>query len=613
MNFRTLAVLVLAWVVLTCPAPASTRYMPIAEVKPGMSGVGRAVFNGTAIEEFKADILGVLRSSVVGPQRDLIIARLSGGPLAKTGVIAGMSGSPVYVDGRLLGAVGYSLGSFATEPIAGITPIAEMADATTRGATAASARVASIPLGSPFSSLVTAFNDFLGPARAFVPLSWPAGSDARTFDLRDAASLRPIALPISFGGLDDTAAASALSPLRGAGFVFSPAGRREPQDSPIGAEPFRPGDPMGVALITGDYRLGAIGTVTDVDGDRVLAFGHPFYNVGPASYAMTRAYVHGVLPSLNSSIMLASLGEVVGTVHQDRATAVAGTFGERPRTIGMTVSLKREGAPDRRFSFDLAEHPLLTPLLAYTALVGIVSQHEHDLGPATYALRGRAAIAGHAAVEFDDAYVGDQPGFSAASAVAMPLASLLTNGLEAVRIESLHLELEGAERIRSATIERVWLDTTEVQRGKAVPVKILLRPWRGEPFVRSLNVEVPRNAEGALTLVVADGTRFAQWEQRDLRASVRPASVDQMVKVLNASRRGNRIYVRLVGRDTGAVVNGEVMPSLPSSVLTVMQGDRGTASSPPLQSSILGAWEIPMDHAVDGLRTLTLQLANRRP
>jgi len=123
-NFRTLAVLVLAWVVLTCPAPASTRYMPIAEVKPGMSGVGRAVFNGTAIEEFKADILGVLRSSVVGPQRDLIIARLSGGPLAKTGVIAGMSGSPVYVDGRLIGAVGYSLGSFATEPIAGITPIA---------------------------------------------------------------------------------------------------------------------------------------------------------------------------------------------------------------------------------------------------------------------------------------------------------------------------------------------------------------------------------------------------------------------------------------------------------------------------------------------------------
>ena len=126
-------------------------------------------------------------------------------------------------------------------------------------------------------------------------------------------------------------------------------------------------------------------------------------------------------------------------------------------------------------------------------------------------------------------------------------------------------------------------------------------------------MDIPRNADGPLTLVVADGTRFGQWEQREQRASLRPASVDQMVKVLNASRRGNRIYVRLVGRDTGAVVNGEVMPSLPSSVLTVMQGDRGTSSNPPLQSSILGAWEIPMGQAVEGLRTLTLQLANRRP
>jgi hypothetical protein len=195
----------------------------------------------------------------------------------------------------------------------------------------------------------------------------------------------------------------------------------------------------------------------------------------------------------------------------------------------------------------------------------------------------------------------------------MPLAALLTNGLEPVRIESLQIAMAGAESIRSATIERVWLATTDVQRGKTVPVKILLNPWRGEPFVRTMNVDIPLNAEGPLTLVVADGTRFGQWEQREQRASLKPASIDQMVKVMNASRRSNRIYVRLVGRDTGAVVNGEVMPSLPSSVLTVMQGDRGTSANPPIQSSVLGAWEIAMDHAVEGLRTLPLQLANRRP
>jgi len=612
-NFRQLAVIVLGWAFLTFPAPASTRYMPIDAVRPGMTGVGRTVFLGTTVEEFQAHILGVVRSNV-GPQRDLIIARLSGGPLGRTGVIAGMSGSPVYVDGQMIGAVSYALGSFATEPIAGITPIGEMVEATTRGAAASGPGVEPIPIGAELSALTDAFAGTLRPARAFVPLAWPAGATASPFAPGDAASLRPIALPLSVGGLSGQAAARALSPFGGEGFVLSPGGPGVPsQVAPAVAEPLRPGDPVGVALITGDLQFGATGTVTDVDGSRVLAFGHPLYNVGPASFAMTRAYVHAVLPSLNSSLKLASLGEVVGTIQQDRSTAVAGMLGAPPRTVGMTVSLKRDGAPDRRFAFSLADHPLLTPLLAYTALAGIVSEHERDIGPATYAVRGRLTIAGHAAVEFDDVYTGDQPGIAAASAVAMPIGALLTSGLDAVQVESLHLDIEGAERIRSATIERVWLDTTDVQPGKTVAVKILLAPWRGTPVVRTIDVEIPPHAQGPLSLVVADGVRFGQWEQREQRASLRPASIDQMIKLLNAARRGNRIYVRLLGRDTGAVVNGEVMPSLPSSVLTVMQGDRGTASNPPVQSSVLGAWEIPMGHAVEGLRTLTLPLANRRP
>jgi hypothetical protein len=571
------------------------------------------VFKGAAIEEFQAEILGVLRSNV-GPQRDLIIAKLSGGPLAKTGVIAGMSGSPVYVDSRLIGAVSYAVGSFATEPIAGITPIGEMLDATSRGVAVPAAPIAPIPIGADFSALTTAFDEILRPARPFVPFVWPAGSDTRGAAQHDVAALRPIALPLRVEGLDGTAASLALSPIGGAGFVLSPQVTLENgQVAPAATDRLRPGDPVGIALITGDLRIGATGTVTDVDGTRVLAFGHPLYNLGPTSFAMTRAYVHAVLPSLATSMKLASIGEVVGAMEQDRATAVAGVIGARPRTIDMSVALRREGAPERRFSFALAEHPVLTPLLVYTALVGIVSQHERDLGPATYALRGRAIIAGHAPVEFDDVYSGDQPGIAAAAAIAMPLSALLTNGLEPVRVESLQFEMEGSERIRSATIERVWLDTTDLQPGRSVLVKILLNPWRGEPFVRTINVDIPRRAEGSLTLVVADGVRFGQWEQREQRASLRPATVDQMVKVLNASRRGNRIYVRLVGRDTGAVVNGEVMPSLPSSVLAVMQGDRGTATNPPIHSSILGAWEIPVDHAVEGLRTLTLQLANRLP
>jgi hypothetical protein len=269
----------------------------------------------------------------------------------------------------------------------------------------------------------------------------------------------------------------------------------------------------------------------------------------------------------------------------------------------------------RRFSFSLAEHPLLTPLLAYTAIAGILSEHEHDLGPASYAVRGRAMVAGHHAVEFDEVYAAEQPGVAAASAIAMPIAALLTSDLEAVRVESVHLDIESTERFRRATIDRVWLGTTDLQRGRAVPVNVVLSPWRGEKIVRTLEVEIPRNADGPLTLVVADGARLAQWEQREQRGTLVPASVDEMIKLLNESRRGNRVYVRLVGRDTGATVNGEAMPSLPSSVLAVMQGDRGASANPLLQTSILGEWEIQMDQAVAGLRTLTLALPPivRRP
>jgi hypothetical protein len=582
--------------------------MPIDEIKAGMVGVGRTVFLGTAIEDFKAHIIGVIRSNV-GPRRDLILARLEGGPLAKTGVIAGMSGSPVYIDGRLVGAVSYSLGAFATEPIAGITPIAEMIDATAPMSAAMTARSVPIPIGADPSALLRSFEVALGPSRPFAAGSAATLGASAALDAGFASALRPIALPLALSGFEGGISEPVMTAFRHAGFVAVPGGSRAwPQDAVTSSDPLRPGDPVGVALITGDLQFGATGTVTEVDGNRVYAFGHPLYNVGPASFAMTRAYVHAVLPSLASSIKLSSLGEVVGTVLQDRATAVAGIFGQRPRTIEMTVSLRRDGGPTRRFVLSIADNPLLTPLLAYTALANIFTQHEHDFGPATFAVRGRSTITGHGSVDVDDVFAGDQPGIAAASAVAMPIGALMTNDKEPVRIESLHLEIDSSERLRVATIQRIWLDTTDIQRGKTVPLKILLSTWRGENILQTVAVDIPRNAEGPLTLLVADGVRFAQWEQREQRAVLNPDSVDQMVKLLNQSRRGNRLYVRLLARDSGAVVGGEAMPALPSSVLAVMQGDRGSAANPPLQTSTLGAWEIPMGQAVVGLRTLTVTI-----
>jgi len=613
MNLRRAAILIAAGLLLCTRLPASTRYMPVAEVKPGMEGVGRTVFAGDAIEAFNVHILGVLKNGNA-PQRDLILARLEGGPLAKTGVIAGMSGSPVYVDGRLIGAVSYSVGQFSTEPIAGITPIDEMVSATAdlsarspRGATrwpdmARSLERAGIPAlraSEPYGA-------------AGAPFSFTG--DAGVLQLTAAATLRPIALPITTSGIELSSTPALADVFRNAGFALAPPGSAVAQAGPAGASgpALRPGDPVGIALIDGDMSFGATGTVTDVDGDRVYAFGHPLYNVGPAHFPMTRAYVHAVLPSLLSSMKLSSIGAIVGTIRQDRSTAVAGVLGEQPRQIPMTVAIRREDGPVRTLRFGVAVDPLLSPLLIFTALFNTISAHEHDFGPATYGLTGRISVAGQQPVDLDEIFVGDQPGSAVSAAVSLPTGTLLNNDREAVTISGIELTLAATERPRTATIERAWFDGTPMRRGRTAKLNVLLRTWRGESLLESVQIPIPINPDGPLSVLVSDGPRLAQWEARDGRPTLGPESVATIIRRLNETRHANRVYIRLVGRQEGAIVGNESLPALPASVLSVLASDRAGGGGTTIQNVVLGGWDIKTAFAVSGQRTLPVAIDSDR-
>src|SRR5688572_7399676 len=336
------------------------RLMPVGDVKPGMVGVGRTVFEGSELSEFTVHIIGVLRN-IQGPKRDLILARLEGGPLAKTGVAAGMSGSPVYVDGRLIGAVAYSIGSFPTEAIAGITPIEEMTDATAAAArrTHEAARI-ELPI-TPESLAATLRHSYqrLAPfasrAADVRSLGLPASEGAQL-----GTMLRPIATPLLMSGFEPETMALLTSIFGGAGFTpmagGAVGGRASAAERAAMTGPLREGDAVGVSLVGGDVEMGATGTITHIDGDRVYAFGHPFFNMGPSALPMTRAYVYAMLPSLMSSFKISTLGDVIGTMRQDRATAIAGTLGKGPATIPMTVTLnsRRGGeAATRTFRFDI--------------------------------------------------------------------------------------------------------------------------------------------------------------------------------------------------------------------------------------------------------------------
>ena len=618
MTTRSRAVLAVLLVCLAAGLPAQTRTFPVDDLKPGMVAIGRTVFEGDRLDEFKVHILGVLRN-VIGPRRNLILARLEGGPLANTGVIAGMSGSPVYIDGRLVGAVSYSLGQFSKEAIAGITPFDEMVDAATLPSPRRPA--ARVELTTPITQegLRAALSQAFAWARPFAE----SPNDVQLFGDQAvnggmgsgiATLLRPIATPITIGGFDPRVIDPVAGAFRDRGFLPVMAGgsmKLGAQDGSASASqrPLRPGDPIGVALMSGDLELGATGTVTEVAGDRIYAFGHPFYGLGPTAFPLTRAYVHVVLPSLTSSMKIASTGDVIGTVLQDRATTIAGTLGAGPSMIPITLNLNAERGTRKTFKMAMVRDQLFTPLLAYLSVLNTLTSYERENGVASYAVHGSAQIKNHASLAFEDLFSGDQPSVGAAASVVTPINVLLRNSFEDVEIDALTLDIQASEQARSATVERVWLDGTRVKPGSTVNIKVLLRSYRGEEILKSLALQVPANARGSLSVMVADGVRLGQWEARELQVQpLQTRGVPQLLQVLNSARKNNRLYVRLITRDGGAIVKGESLTALPPSVLAVMEADRSGGSFRPLQSAVLGEWEIPTDLAVTGSRTLTLPL-----
>ena len=452
MNILRGAVVVAFLLAVAAGLPAQSRTFPVDEVKPGMVGIGRTVFEGDRLEEFKVHIIGVLRNSI-GPRRDLILARLEGGPLANTGVIAGMSGSPVYIDGRLVGAVSYSLGQFSKEAIAGITPIAEMtADATLPGPRR---QVARVDLQMPLTQ--ESLRASLRQAFAWIRPFADSPSDVQVFGDQSVNAgigtlLRPIATPLSFGGFDPGVIDPVVSAFRDQGFVTIMAGSEQlalaqSQSNGSRGPALRPGDPIGVGLMNGDFEVGATGTVTEVDGTRVYAFGHPFYQLGPTQFPMTRAHVFTVLPSLAASQKIASTGEVVGIVSQDRATTIAGTLGPGPSMIPVTLTLSSERGTRKSFHIGIVRDQLFTPLLAYVAILNTLTSYERQNGVATYALKGAATLKKYGKVDFEDLFTGDQPSVGAAASVVAPINLLMRNAFDEVDIESLNLEIDASELV----------------------------------------------------------------------------------------------------------------------------------------------------------------------
>ena len=597
------------------PLPAVTARMPLDEVRAGMTGTGITVFEGTTRERFDVHVLGVL-ANAVGPRRHLIVARLSGGPLAETGVVQGMSGSPVYVDDRLIGALSYGFGAFSTDAIAGITPIEEMA-ATDAAAAAplpgAARRSPAVPPFAPAAMMAHLGGALIERAQPFArrPIDVRADGLPAAEAGRIGALLHPIGTPVGMGGFVAGVRDLWSEALGGAGIVTpvaasagaAPQGGAAPRD----AAPLQPGDAVGAALMRGDLTMAGTGTVTLVDDGRVYAFGHPFYNLGPAQFPMTRARVTTLLPSRAQSTRLASVGEILGTIDQDRATGIFGTLGPGPALVPVTITLAADDRDLReRFAFEVVHDRVLTPLLTYTGVLNTFFAWTRQVGAGTYRVEGTARLRGRPDVTFGNVFAGDAAAAGAAAAVAAPLTTLAVNRLEPVAFERIDIAITSSAQARTASVERAWIDADRLRAGATVPLRVALRDWEGRTSVETLALPLPPHVTGPVQLLVADAARAGQ---RDLAAGSHPRSartLPQLIRTLNTLRRNDRIYVRLIVPRRGAVVGGEPLPGLPASVLAVLQGDRAGGDVTDLHDVTVGTWEIATDRMVTGSRVLSL-------
>jgi hypothetical protein len=604
-SFLSLAALALCAALVPAPVLA-TEFLPLDQVRPGMEGTGRTVFEGTRVQEFGVRILGVL-DNAVGPKQSVILARLEGEPLETTGVIAGMSGSPVFVDGKLVGAVAYAF-PFGKEPIAGITPIGEMIEATReRTPRAASARfhvaagLHGLPAPLTRAEVAAAIRR---PVAAIVPGAFHGGVLPSNLA---GATLAPLALPLTFSGFDPETFRWASGLFSGMGFVPVLGGTAAAHG--LGPLPdLAPGAAVGVSLIEGDLDVSVTGTITAIDDGRVYAFGHPFFNLGPTQFPMKKAYVYSIFPSLQESWKIAAVLDEVGTVDQDRSTAIAGRIGPGPRMIPVSVSLRSDRGGERQFHFRIVQDDLFTPVLAYVSLLSVLQGHERAYGSATLKLDARLELDGDREVRVRDVFAADQPAQRAAALVAGPLALLVGNDFEKVRVEELDVNVAATEENRSATIVRAWVDPPgSLKPGARAAVKVQLRTHRGELVTQSLPLLVPPSASpGDYTLLVADADTVNTLEQREMRQPFAPRDMGQLLRALNSLRSGNRLYARLTRPGEGAIVAGEYLPSLPGSVLSVLRGSDQGASVVPIATTTVWSADLATDHAISGARRLTL-------
>jgi hypothetical protein len=584
---------------------AKTDFFRLEDVRAGMKGIGKTCIRGDKPEEFQVEVLGVLYG--INPGANAVLAKFSGEFLDKTGIFEGMSGSPVYIDGKLLGAVAFSY-SFAKEAIGGITPIIEMVNAFEQTGDA--------PSGNRTILKKSRLWNFKLPLPGADPLSQglSIGFDQTRQRPVLAGSgghaLVPIATPLSLGGVDaDTLRvfepkfrAMGMSTLQGAGGMAKSS--REPDNSPL-----EPGSNVIVPLVRGDLDVSAGGTVTYVDGNRLYAFGHSMLELGFTELPMYKGRAITVFPSLESSFKILETGELAGVIRQDRGTGIYGILGEKPRMIPLNVHLTTSRGIRKDFKYELACDPLLTPLLVNLTVYNTIVASERAQGFVTLRVKGKINIKGEEAVVVDNRFSSDSNAPSSASlSIAVPVNYLMSAGYKKLDLQNIEIDILAREIDQTAILDTIRFGRTEVKAGESLDLMLSWKKANGEVVQETYPVKVPANASpGSISMLVADGSTVMALDEQEEGDDLIPRDLSQLIRFINNLRKNDGLYVRFFRQEPGAVVRGEGLPGLPPSILSILKSERKVGAMTPIHTSTLMEYELPTaDYMISGAKILKL-------
>jgi hypothetical protein len=586
------------------PVTSEAQIFELDDVRPGLRGTGYTVFRGPRPEPFGVRILGVMED-MLGPGEDVILARLEGERIEFTGVISGMSGSPVYVDGRLLGAVAYRFGSFAKEPIAGITPIRSMLQADqAAGLDGAPGRARRMT--RPISSKGLSPEDLHGRNEAFIDLP------ARPSPGRDAEA---IADPLSTSGVRGPALgvlrkrlAGVFGPISPGGGPLRSPGLSDNQSAEAGrvvAPPIAPGSPIAAVLMKGDMNVAAIGTVTFVDADRVIGFGHPFLGFGQVAFPMATAAILNTLASDAGSYKQGTPALEVGAIRNDRLTAIAGRLGSQVGTVQVEVWTRLDGGQPERVAVEIVDEPTYLPVMTEVVVASALTGRIDLEAGGTVDLLARIQVSDRT-LEVRQRHAAPPP-FPVAALAARDVAAvtgiIARNDLEEPRFDEIHVEVRARKDVKLLELMELSIPRRAVQPGEQIAGHAVLQDYRGRPVRMPFEVRVPAWARGTIRLVAAGGFEL----DRHLDRPLRPASLDDILGALADRRSNDRLYVAIVDGRTGVQRRGERYEAAPASLRTVLEATNdGVVQT---FGNVLGpVQQVDSDAMIRGLSSRTLRV-----